>query len=433
MGAGMHRIGLCIMLGFAVPASAQDFELPAGDASPQDEVPAPIAALAETAPPPVTRDRVLIVVLTDDPKLQGLAAALSSQGSQALARRLPATASEMGLALDPDFDRRRLERQAEARAEVDEGIEAFESMDLERAQEVLQDAVDGLIADLPTLNPAQRTALAQGLFALATTVLFDGDTEGADNILAALAAIEPGFKPEAGRYPSNVVRRFEQAGGSAAQPHGRVEVTTVPAGAQVYLRGGLRGVSPLTIEGLAAGTHTLTIQHPAHAPQGQLLVVRAGHVERVQVELSDSVSSRTWRSLTPKIALDVAKGLAAAKAFDVERLALIRLSGSLIQPEVEGLWLDCVGAKVLGRLLPRSLSEEIRSSAVQLAMAVAGSKGVLEVPAEVEPEMQLELPKNFWLWTAVGAAAVLVAGTTGWALTREGDPARPPNTAIFGF
>ncbi len=437
MGARSHFFGLCLVLSLGTPALAQDFELPAGDGTADDlgQDEAALEPSPEAAPEPVAvpQDRVLVVVLTDTPKLAGLAAELSVRGTQALARRLQATAAGLGPALNPDFIVRRTERQAEAAAEVAEGVDAFESLDLERAKEILQDAVDGLIADLPTLKPAERTALAQGLFALATTVLFDGDTEGADHTLAALAAIDPGFKPESGRYPSNVIRRFERSRGSASQEQGQLEVRTEPPGAQVYLRGGLRGVSPLTIVGLSAGTHTLTLQHPAYAPRGQLVVVRADHLERVHAELADSMSSGTWRGLSPKVALDAAVGLSAAKAFDVERLAFIRLSGSALQPEIEGLWLDCRTSKVMGRILTRSLSEDLRSSAVQLAMAVAGSKGLLEIPSEPELGVQIELPKDFWLWAAVGTAAVAVAGATGWALTRQGETTLPPNTAIFGF
>lgn len=455
MGRMCWGAAICVTILAAGPAAGQDFELPAGDAEPEDIEPAergePLEAPRAPEPEPVKAPRtlaptvaaaalapapaagVLAVALADTPQMAEWAANLGPKLTEALARRLPAKATHLEAALDPEVDARRARRRAEARADILEGLEAFEALDLERASAVLQDAVEGLLSELSGLDGTERSALARGVFALAATTLFEGDTERADQQLVALAALEPGFQPDAGRYPSNVRQRFERLRGRMATHNtGGLAITSLPAGAEVYVDGGLRGRTPLTLNGIAEGSHALTLQHPAHAPEGRLITVQANEVLPVQVQLVGGPGVETYNGLTGAQALEPRVAARSAGRLGVQRLALLRVGGSVQAPQVRGVWVHGAQSQAVGRIEGVSLSPDPEFAVAQLVLAILQSEAPQVVATPVEAP-QGELTSRWWFWVAVGSAAVLAAATTTWAVTR-GEPGGPPrSTAVLGF
>jgi hypothetical protein len=67
--------------------------------------------------------------------------------------------------------------------------------------------------------------------------------------------------------------------GSVPPGSGSLSVTTTPAGASVYVDGVQRGVSPTTIPGLAAGSHTVLLKLSGYQDLSAPVSVTAGAVD----------------------------------------------------------------------------------------------------------------------------------------------------------
>lgn len=438
----------------AAAAQEEDFELPAGDATPADveaAEPADRAPPAVPEPPPPAApapgpardapsagaDTVLVVVTANSPLMQEWAAELGPRATESLARRLDATPAGLAAALDPELEATRARAIEEACAEVRVGLEAFEMLDLEEARLVLRDAVEGLLAHQGNLDARARAALAQGLFGLATTRLFEGETQAADSTFVALAAIEPGFRPEPGRYPSNVLERFERLRGRiGAQGTQTLTVRTQVRGAEVFVDGGRRGVTPLEIPELAVGRHALAVQHPAYRPVGRLVELTAERPSTLDLELLPGPGAALLAEIAAADPLDEARAVALARRLDAARVALVRVVGTPGAQSADGAWVDARAGRVIGLIRGRALDPDLRSAAAQLAASLASSERApapAVAPARAQAEAPLDLAGAWWLWVAVGAVVVAGAVTAGFALSGGGDDGPPRNTAIFRF
>ena len=72
----------------------------------------------------------------------------------------------------------------------------------------------------------------------------------------------------------------------AAGGHGSVFVTTLPAGATVWLDGTYMGETPLFVDGLDGGRHTMTLTRAGWQPQSTGIDVTVGRVTTVSAVLS---------------------------------------------------------------------------------------------------------------------------------------------------
>ncbi len=66
---------------------------------------------------------------------------------------------------------------------------------------------------------------------------------------------------------------------------GSLAVTSDPAGAEIYIDGDFKGVSPVTVSGLSAGTHTLSVQLQDYAGTTTNITITAGQTGRIPVVL----------------------------------------------------------------------------------------------------------------------------------------------------
>ncbi|MCB9645055.1 MAG: PEGA domain-containing protein [Deltaproteobacteria bacterium] len=392
-------------------------------------------ALAPAPPPPLPDPSVLVVVLPGAPDLSGRAAALGPAVTQRVVHLRPGVPVALADVLRPNRAEDQGRAIVEARAQVLEGIAAFENLELDLARETLEEAVEGLVAHLPELDPAGRLALAQGLFAYASSVLFEGQTVAADQLFSALATVEPGFQPEPGRYPSNVVERFEELQGrTAGRATGGLDVYTDPPGAEVYVDGGLRGYAPLTVPDLSEGAHAVTVRHPAFEPAGRLAVVEADENMLVDLALKAVDASALWRALTPQLLGDLAALNQALKPLRVDRVALLVLEEGASDPVARGVWWHRGKAE---QIAPTPLPEADESAANVLAQAIVATEAppLVVAPSPVPDEVADDVPltARWWFWAALGTVVVAAGVSTAVVATRGGEDGPPRNTAIFGF
>jgi PKD repeat protein len=68
--------------------------------------------------------------------------------------------------------------------------------------------------------------------------------------------------------------------GASPAGTGSLAVTSDPPGAEIYIDDGFRGVSPVTISGLSAGNHTISIKLPGYADTTTNITITAGQAGR---------------------------------------------------------------------------------------------------------------------------------------------------------
>jgi PKD repeat protein len=72
---------------------------------------------------------------------------------------------------------------------------------------------------------------------------------------------------------------------TTSSPTGSLQVTTTPAGAAVYVDGGSQGITPKTLSGLAPGSHTVKLTKAGYVDYTATVVVVAGTVSPIMVQL----------------------------------------------------------------------------------------------------------------------------------------------------
>jgi PKD repeat protein len=76
-----------------------------------------------------------------------------------------------------------------------------------------------------------------------------------------------------------------------------LSVTTLPAGAAVYVNGELQGTAPVALEGLSAGDHRVRVVKPGYLENIRVVGLRSGVAENLSVALTPDVSYGTSASI----------------------------------------------------------------------------------------------------------------------------------------
>jgi hypothetical protein len=125
-------------------------------------------------------------------------------------------------------------------------------------------------------------------FAQATTTSVTG-------ITTATASTIPGVTAKVTQHASTPV-----VSGSAAQPDmlGSLSITTNPSGAFIFIDGVQRGVTPATIPGLSAGTHTLLLKQDGYQDISTPVTIVAGKTQDYSSGMAKNAA--TTSTVTPK-------------------------------------------------------------------------------------------------------------------------------------
>jgi len=125
------------------------------------------------------------------------------------------------------------------------------------------------------------------------SVFVDGAFRGATPLeIAGLPAGRHALRMEKGGFKT-LFAALEVPGDRAAELRmepldiGGLEVRSEPAGAEVYLDGQFRGVTPLVLEDVRAGPHAVRAEKTGHDPATVSSLVSAGEREIVHLELAD--------------------------------------------------------------------------------------------------------------------------------------------------
>jgi hypothetical protein len=91
--------------------------------------------------------------------------------------------------------------------------------------------------------------------------------------------------------------------GTPAVGYGSLEVTTSPAGAQVFIDGALKGITPATIPGLSSGTHAIILKMDGFQDLTTTIMITAGQTAEYTTGLSGNAKTPGFEVLGALLSL----------------------------------------------------------------------------------------------------------------------------------
>jgi hypothetical protein len=136
-------------------------------------------------------------------------------------------------------------------------------------------------------------------------------------------SIEPGITTQGTQQASAPV-----GAGSATQPDtlGSLSVTTSPPGAFIFIDGVQRGVSPATIPGLSAGTHTVLLKLDGYQDMSTPVTIAAGKVQ----EYTTAIAKNTGAAETPADSANATNATKTGLAPGFEFAAALTAMGAIV-------------------------------------------------------------------------------------------------------
>jgi PEGA domain len=320
-------------------------------------------------------------------------------------------------ALDPDGARQRKSRASEGVDALRAARRAYNELDAANALAEAKRAQDAL----SEAGPAARFEdLTEAWVLKIASLIANGNQKAAqaetDRLLAVNAAAQFSqdlFPPERIAYAEKV-RKKAQAGSA------QLEVRTHPAGAEIYVDGAFRGLSPLTVEELASGEHLVMARVPGYGTAQDRSWPGA-----IDLELRETERAALLRTANEGLgrAEDAVKRDAAARSYaksvGASEVLLIVLGTTAAAGEVglKGVRLDAIHGRRHAQNEQTTREDELDARAVSFIESLLAPN---ELKAAATPQV-----------AAGGRARPSNKRMTGWALLGTGAAALVVGT-VFG-
>ena len=313
------------------------------------------------------------------------------------------------------------------------GREAYDNLELELAVKMLRMAARDLDARMDEV--LDRDLLTDVYIYWGSALVLSGKKNQGEKIFRRLLVLHPDAQLDSMVFPPSLTATFNRIANEVQRSAtGGLRVDSSTLGAEVWVDGIFRGISPVTLERLVEGEHIVRLVRRGHHNWGRKKTVHANSQEVIRqglkplpgferlnglcVRMSDAAGSETYSQ-------------AAGELMDwmgVERAFFI-----LVETGAEGLvvrayYYDRISQsrlkaqkKIFDPADP-SFDDMINLFCTTLYMDVSGqviagagqSTGVeTEITGRREEENGDSIVSSWWLWTAIG---VVAAGGVGLAL-----------------
>ncbi|MEZ4431096.1 MAG: PEGA domain-containing protein [bacterium] len=325
--------------------------------------------------------------------------------------------------------------EAAMRALIEAGVEAYDQADMGEAEKHLS------IAALIGSGQAVTLPLAvEALSTLARLRAAQQDEKGAVQAFVRLLRLMPGFTLDPAQAAPSAARRLAKAQAIIDEAAAsRLRVAAEPVAAAVFVDGRLRGVTPLYLASVPAGTHHLRIAADGYRDDLGLVELRAGRETPVQATLPAAEKAALFDQIVAALPDDVEHGDAQAGLGDLK--ALTGAEQAVVLSATQAGWLHGALFELRSLRRVRAVKVPLTPDATEAGQAVIrelyrglDARRPAQVPAAAvaavaEPEP--EGGSRWWLWTsiAVGVAAAVTVPLVIWALDDdEGGVPRAPGT-----
>lgn len=273
--------------------------------------------LAEAAPDGDERFQVAAFATARDPSGQKSAAAVGAILRQRLQNNRKLRLLEPGRVLSGDPKTREEESLERARAALADGRRAYDALNLDEAIARLGQAITLYQESGPLLGAGDE--LASALAHLGAALTLRGSSEEGVSTFVELLTLAPSYHPE--NFPPTVTKVFDRALETyGAAKRGGLEIYSTPPYAAVFLNGELRGVTPVSLEDLPAGTHYLRLEKDGFITHGGPIEVSPEQELTSQTKLRDVRRGPELRDLLAKSAREVLEDGMGSALKDLSRL-----------------------------------------------------------------------------------------------------------------
>ncbi|GEN06469.1 PEGA domain-containing protein [Myxococcus fulvus] len=320
--------------------------LAVGPAAAQSSLP---LRLTPRAVPSAAPSSVTVVAIPLDATARTEAARLAYWAEQSVARSGRLELVRLSEALDAQGRAEREAKAAEGAQAMKDGQAAYDELDTQKALERFDVAAKAFEAG--DLSRGFGDFVRARVMKAASQVA-NGENAAAQLEIRAVLAVDPRAQFSSNFFPPDEMafvdkeRKAALAGSTVA-----LTVRTEPVPAQVYVDGQFRGVSPVSLSGLTAADHFVTVMAP-----GYELEQRRAREGETALTLTPSASQRALQAITERIVRkpdgaerDVALRELGALAGVSQVLALLVQGGTGTAPvQVTGLRLDVTDGHNLG-------------------------------------------------------------------------------------
>jgi PEGA domain len=197
-------------------------------------------------------------------------------------------------ALDPQNARARELRFAEGSASLERAHSAYNDLDMALSLSQAEQAITAFAES--DLTAHWKDLTAAWILKIASLVA-NGTYRAAEEEITQLIAADPSVQFSPDFFPPEFIASAERRRQEAANATETLEVRTVPAGAEVYVDGRFRGISPAKVESLAPGAHYVTVK-----AAGYVLAQQKVPTGVVDIELRPAESSSRYVAALDRIA-----------------------------------------------------------------------------------------------------------------------------------
>ncbi|QSQ16734.1 PEGA domain-containing protein [Myxococcus landrumensis] len=322
----------------------------------------------------------------------------------------------------------------------EEGRSAYDNLDPETAEARFREAAAAYEKAPGDLRP-QR--LSETYLFLGASRMLNGDTAGAKESFLRSVVADASTRPDKALFGQDVQKAFDDARAEvAAQPAGTLVVDSLPAGAQVRVRGEDVGVTPLKGVSVAPGRHPVVVSLPGHTSYAQLAEVKPAGSTEVKATLEPGPGLSAIREAAVRAGSQAAfesETLPPETAAIADRLDARYLVLAAVSQDKKGrfaaelqVWDVRTQARLRGVEIDLSGKERDQSPAAT-AEKVRGFINGAMAPRVAESTGSGEsLLKRPWFWAVVGGVAAVTAGAVYVVTQDNGRPFNPVSGGV-GF
>ena len=414
-----------------------------GDAGGTDE-----GSAATVEPTSGALPRVYVIAVPMDDGMEAVAQRAGAAARHSLRERADVEWRAAD-ALFLGYDESALEVLGRARAQLEQGRQAYLNLELAQAIQFLEAAVADFDAAAAALEDPRE--LGDALLFLGASLAFEGRARDATRVFARLHVQMPHVQPDPNLFNPDIVTRFEQARPRDAGDAGAsIVIESDPPGAIAYVDFVARGVTPLTVTGLLGGEHVVRVTRAGATPFVQTVSVRPRRDATTSALLVDDPRTQGLQEALASVRTaetgSIAEGNAiydVARILELDRVVVILASAGEGESQVsmDVMVFDVATGRRLVRgqgTAPTAIGELEPAVSRFVGGALEAAASLRDVQQEDDeehipaivvddtppppPPGEPSIAEQWWFWTIIGGVVVVgaVAVGVGVAVSDQG-------------
>lgn len=344
---------------------------------------------------------------------------------------------------------------AEANTYYTTGKKQFENMDLEAALNSMSKALSNFWKCPAYIGNGAE--YLETLKLLGAIYIFNGEEKMGREMFKRALIFNPETTMNKDLFPPNIVDLFEKVRAEiSSMKKGYISVTTIPQGAEVYIDGIFAGISPINRKEVIAGNHFISIEKDGYINEGGRIDIKPNDEEMFQAQLIPTKRYAEYAQILSALQTEVSldpigesiKSLAAITGAEMIFANIVRRDGTEI---VVDAYLFDIASKSRLYNMTRRFQYPIKDPESELTPFILEFLSGKAVAKEIQPvtsiakplkPVEREIPqcrtdddcnkdevcnksgrcekrpkeagkefyKQWWFYTAVGGALILLTG-----------------------